>query len=75
MSKARPDILCLQESRALPEQVEPDWPSTFEAHWNPAEKKGYSGVLTLTKPVPFKVTRNRRCRARSRRARPDHGIR
>ena len=57
VSKARPDILCLQESRALPEQVEPDWPRTFEAHWNPAEKKGYSGVLTLTKPAPLKVTR------------------
>ena len=55
--KARPDILCLQESRALPEQVEPDWARSFEAHWNPAEKKGYSGVLTLTKPAPLKVTR------------------
>ena len=55
--KARPDMLCLQESRALPEQVEPDWPRTFEAHWNPAEKKGYSGVLTFSKPVPLNVTR------------------
>jgi len=55
--KARPDMLCLQESRALPEQVEPDWPRTFEAHWNPAEKKGYSGVLTFSKPAPLNVTR------------------
>ena len=55
--KARPDILCVQESRALPEQVGPDWPRTFEAYWNPAEKKGYSGVLTLSKPAPLKVTR------------------
>ena len=26
LKRARPDILCVQESRALPEQVEPDWP-------------------------------------------------
>lgn len=57
LRKARPDILCVQESRALPEQVEPDWPRTFMAHWNPAEKKGYSGVITLTKPEPLNITR------------------
>ena len=57
LRKARPDILCVQESRALPEQVEPDWPKAYEAHWNPAEKKGYSGVVTFTKTPPIKVTR------------------
>ncbi|HIG82098.1 MAG TPA: exodeoxyribonuclease III [Verrucomicrobiales bacterium] len=57
LKKARPDILCVQESRALPEQVEPDWPKAYEAHWNPAEKKGYSGVMTFTKTPPIKVTR------------------
>ena len=31
LRKARPDILCVQESRALPEQVEPDWPESYEA--------------------------------------------
>ena len=57
LKKVRPDILCVQESRALPEQVEPDWPKAYEAHWNPAEKKGYSGVMTFTKTPPIKVTR------------------
>ncbi len=57
LNRARPDILCVQESRALPEQVEPDWPKGYEAHWNPAEKKGYAGVLTLTKAAPKKITR------------------
>jgi len=57
LRKARPDILCVQESRALPEQVEPDWPRTFTAHWNPAERKGYSGVITFTKPEPLNLTR------------------
>ena len=57
LRKARPDIMCVQESRALPEQVTPDWPRTYSAHWTPAEKKGYAGVLTLSKPAPLKVTR------------------
>lgn len=46
-----PDILCLQETKAKPDQVPAE---TFEemgyyAYWNSAVKKGYSGVLTLTK--------------------------
>ncbi len=57
LRKARPDILCVQESRALPEQVDPDWPKAYEPHWNPAEKKGYSGVITFTKTPPNNITR------------------
>ena len=53
--KERPDILCIQESRALPEQVQPDWPKSYKAYWNPAEKKGYAGVLTLSKRPPLKI--------------------
>ena len=56
LRKAQPDIFCVQESRALPEQVEPDWPKSYEAHWNPAEKKGYSGVMTFIKTPPIKIT-------------------
>jgi exodeoxyribonuclease-3 len=57
LKKSSSDILCVQESRALPEQVEPDWPKAYEAHWNPAEKKGYSGVMTFAKTPPITVTR------------------
>ena len=53
--KEQPDILCMQESRALPEQVQPDWPKSYNAYWNPAEKKGYAGVLTLSKRSPLKI--------------------
>ena len=41
----KPDILCLQETKAQPEQVElalPHYPHQF---WNSAEKKGYSGKM------------------------------
>lgn len=51
-----PDALCVQEIKAMPEQVELDVPG-YEAHWHPAEKKGYAGTLTLTKATPLSVTR------------------
>ena len=57
IKKANPDVLCVQESRALPEQVDQVWPRSYELHWNPAEKKGYSGVVTFTKKSPNKVIR------------------
>ncbi len=50
------DVLCLQEVRALPEQVElPDL--GYTVHWNPAEKKGYSGTAILTRTEPLDVHR------------------
>ena len=40
------DILCLQEIKARPEQVDDLWLSSWPYQlWNPAEKAGYSGVL------------------------------
>lgn len=51
-----PDILCLQETKCSPDQVEPVWPSAYEAHWDSAEKKGYSGAAILTRHAPIRVT-------------------
>ena len=42
----RPDILCLQEIKAKPEQVEYDFPG-YKIFWNPAKRAGYSGTATL----------------------------
>lgn len=41
-----PDVLLLQEVRALPEQLPKDWqdPDGWHVLWNPAEKKGYAGT-------------------------------
>ncbi len=50
------DIVCVQETKAHPDDVEAAWPG-YEAHWNWAEKKGYSGVLTLTKQKPLSISR------------------
>ncbi len=52
-----PDVICVQETKASPEDVEVAWPAGYHAHWNAAEKKGYSGVLTLTRHEPLSVTR------------------
>ena len=45
------DIWMLQEVRCLPEQLPKDWsiPSGFEMILHPAEKKGYSGVSTISR--------------------------
>ena len=50
-----PDILCLQEVKAMPEQVTvalPDYPYHI---WNSAERKGYSGVAIFSKIKPLTV--------------------
>lgn len=54
VDRTQPDILCLQETKAQPDQVDLDIPG-YQALWNSAEKKGYSGVLTLTRHEPEEV--------------------
>lgn len=55
ISKYDPDIICLQEIKAHPEQVDIDL-SKYEHHyWNPAEKKGYSGTAIFSKHKPLSV--------------------
>lgn len=52
-----PDILCLQETKARPEQVElPLEFSNYRSYWNSAEKAGYSGVAVFTRTEPLSVT-------------------
>jgi exodeoxyribonuclease III len=49
-----PDVLCLQETKASPEQVDLTWADELGYHraWNCAEKKGYSGTSIWTlKPI------------------------
>lgn len=47
-----PDVLCLQEIKARPEQLSsplPEWFGSYQAHWHPAQRPGYSGVATLVR--------------------------
>ncbi|OHA23212.1 MAG: exodeoxyribonuclease III [Candidatus Taylorbacteria bacterium RIFCSPLOWO2_02_FULL_43_11] len=54
VSKYRPDILCLQETKAEQHQTEIDLPE-YEEYWNSATKKGYSGTAIFTKTKPVDV--------------------
>ncbi|NDJ87124.1 MAG: exodeoxyribonuclease III [Chloroflexi bacterium] len=55
--QASPDIVALQEVRALPEQLSAELrqPEGYHTYWFPAEKKGYSGVALYTKTEPLEV--------------------
>ena len=57
LERERPDILALQEVRALPEQLSPRVrdPEGYHAFWNPAGRKGYSGVGLLCRQEPVSV--------------------
>lgn len=58
VQQANPDVVCLQEIKAQPEQLDL---TTFEEagypyhYWYPAQKKGYSGVAILSKTEPQNV--------------------
>jgi exodeoxyribonuclease-3 len=50
-----PDVLCLQEIKAQPEQVRLDLPSHPYRFWNGAERKGYAGTAVISKTAPLSV--------------------
>lgn len=54
IKKYKPDILCLQETKAMEGQAEIDLPD-YEEYWCSADKKGYSGVAIFTKMTPNDV--------------------
>lgn len=61
----RPDIVCLQETKAMQGQAELDL-SGYEEYWNSADKKGYSGTAIFTKRKPEAVLYGLPDRIRSR---------
>lgn len=54
IKKYRPDILCLQETKAEEHESPIDLPE-YEEFWNSAKKKGYSGTAIFTKHTPEDV--------------------
>ena len=50
----KPDVLCLQEIKASPDQVDLTLDG-YHLYWNPAEKKGYSGTATFARLAPLSV--------------------
>jgi exodeoxyribonuclease-3 len=51
-----PDVLCLQETKASPNDVEQLWPAHYTTYWNAAERKGYSGTCIFTKSRPIRIS-------------------
>lgn len=51
------DIVCVQEIKARPDQVEECYhrPMKYHGFWHPAEKAGYSGVAIFSKKEPLSV--------------------
>ncbi|HEY4505292.1 MAG TPA: exodeoxyribonuclease III [Candidatus Paceibacterota bacterium] len=54
VEKYKPDILCLQETKAQQAQSEVDLPD-YEEYWNSATRPGYSGTAIFTKTKPLAV--------------------
>ncbi|MFY0631888.1 MAG: exodeoxyribonuclease III [Flavobacteriaceae bacterium] len=55
LQQANPDVICIQETKAQPEQVNPmDFELSGYPHqyWFSAQKKGYSGVAIFCKEKP-----------------------
>ena len=53
ISELAPDVMCCQEIRTKQQaEVLPG----YQHFWNPSERDGYSGTLTMTRRSPLKVT-------------------
>ena len=57
LGKCDPDILCIQETKAHPDQLTDELiqPAGYHTYWASAEKKGYSGVSIFSKAEPISV--------------------
>ncbi|MDO8481918.1 MAG: exodeoxyribonuclease III [bacterium] len=54
IEKVKPDVICLQETKAEEHQSAVDLPD-YEEYWNSAKKKGYSGTAIFSKIKPIAV--------------------
>ena len=54
VEKLSPDVLCLQETKAKPDQVDAEFHALdgYTSFWHSAVRPGYSGVATLARLVP-----------------------
>ena len=55
LEEEKPDILCVQEIKCRPGDVEGSLPAGYTAHFHPAEKAGYAGTAIFCKKAPLAV--------------------
>ena len=53
--KENPAIICVQETKAHPDQVDIDLNQYDYHYWNSADKKGYSGTAVFSKTEPYAI--------------------
>ena len=58
LNEYKPDIICIQETKAHKDQVNIELDNYPYQYWNSAQKKGYSGVAIFSKVEPIKVENN-----------------
>ena len=60
LKQESPDMLCLQETKATPEQLDQDLlrPEGYHTCWNYPARKGYGGVATFSREEPLSIRRN-----------------
>jgi len=59
MVKQKPDVVCIQETKAQEHQLEVElhFPKGYHAYFFDAQKKGYSGVAIYSRKEPDKIIR------------------
>ncbi len=60
LKEEQPDVLCLQETKAHPEQLEESLVNIkgYQSCWNSGERRGYSGVASYFQKEPLQVEKN-----------------
>lgn len=59
LEEVEPDVLCLQEIKVKPEQLDEDERGLtgYDSIWNPAERPGYSGTVVFHRKAPMEVVK------------------
>ena len=60
LAKESPDVLCLQETKAYPDQLDSSVisPSSYTTYWNNPSRKGYAGVAVFVKKKAVSVKKD-----------------
>ncbi len=58
MERERPDFMCLQETKAHPDQLEESMAvfKGWKGYWSAAQRPGYSGTVTFCREEPLEVS-------------------
>ena len=60
LTREKPDILCLQETKVSPEDIPAELisPDGYHTYWNAPQKKGYAGVAVWSREKPVEILKD-----------------